>query len=75
MDASRKPISVTQPYLPSLKDFIPYPEQIWEYKWLTNAEPFYNELKAELVAQFSSPVSESGQLAHPGLSRAGTLSI
>ena len=39
---------VTQPYLPDLKDFIPYLEQIWDNKTLTNGGPFHQELEVAL---------------------------
>ena len=29
-------VTVTSPLLPSLDDFIPYLEDIWDRKWLTN---------------------------------------
>lgn len=41
-------INVTRPYLPELKEFIPYLEKIWESKVLTNAGPFHNQLEEEL---------------------------
>lgn len=44
-----KPIYVTQPYLPPLKEFTPYLEQIWENKWLTNGGPFHQQLEKELA--------------------------
>jgi dTDP-4-amino-4,6-dideoxygalactose transaminase len=40
---------VTQPYMPPLAEFIPYLEQIWSNKWLTNAGPFHAELEATLA--------------------------
>lgn len=43
-----KPIYVTQPYLPPLEEFIPYLEQIWENKILTNGGPFHQQLEREL---------------------------
>lgn len=43
-----KPIYVTQPHLPELADFVPYLEQIWENKVLTNGGPFHQQLEAEL---------------------------
>jgi dTDP-4-amino-4,6-dideoxygalactose transaminase len=43
-----KPIYVTQPSLPPLEEFIPYLEQIWENKWLTNNGPFHKELEKAL---------------------------
>lgn len=45
---SEKPIFVTQPHLPELAEFIPYLEQIWENKILTNGGPFHQQLEAEL---------------------------
>jgi dTDP-4-amino-4,6-dideoxygalactose transaminase len=48
MSDSRKPVYVTQPYLPPLEEFIPYLEQIWEKKILTNAGPFHQQLEAAL---------------------------
>ena len=45
---SKKPITVTQPYLPPLDEFIPYLEEIWQSKWLTNNGPFHVKLEAAL---------------------------
>jgi len=44
-----KPIYVTQPFLPPLEEFLPYLEQIWESKWLTNSGPFHQELEKKLA--------------------------
>ena len=44
-----KPITVTQPFLPPLEEFIPYLEQIWESKWLTNGGPFHQQLENALA--------------------------
>ena len=43
-----KPIYVTRPDLPSLGDFVPYLEQIWDNKWLTNNGPFHQQLEQAL---------------------------
>lgn len=43
-----KPIFVTQPYLPPLEEFIPYLEQIWDNKILTNGGPFHQQLEQAL---------------------------
>ena len=43
-----KPIFVTQPYMPPLEEFIPYLEQIWDNKILTNAGPFHQQLELAL---------------------------
>ena len=42
-------IYVTQPYLPPLEKFIPYLEQIWANKVLTNCGPFHQQLEQELA--------------------------
>ena len=47
-DDKTSPIYVTQPLLPPLEDFIPYLEQIWANKWLTNNGPFHQQLEAAL---------------------------
>ena len=44
-----KPITVTQPYLPPLEEFVPYLQQIWENKWLTNNGPLHQQLEQELA--------------------------
>lgn len=45
---SDQPIYVTQPYLPPLEEFIPYLQQIWDKKILTNGGPFHQQLEAAL---------------------------
>jgi dTDP-4-amino-4,6-dideoxygalactose transaminase len=55
MDDARKPIYVTQPYLPPLGEFIPYLEQIWQNRWLTNAGPFHNQLEEALARHLDVP--------------------
>jgi len=42
------PIYVTQPLLPSLEEFIPYLQKIWDSKWLTNNGPFHQQLEQAL---------------------------
>jgi dTDP-4-amino-4,6-dideoxy-D-glucose transaminase len=59
---SKAPIYVTQPLLPPLEDFIPYLQQIWQSKRLTNNGPFHQQLEqalcdylgVEYVALFTS---------------------
>lgn len=46
--ATDEPIYVTQPYLPSLAEFVPYLEKIWDNKVLTNGGPFHQQLEAAL---------------------------
>lgn len=43
-----EPIFVTQPSLPPLAEFMPYLEQIWENKILTNGGPFHQQLEQAL---------------------------
>ena len=50
-----KPIYVTQPALPDLQEFIPYLEQIWKNKILTNNGPFHQQLERELAEFFNVP--------------------
>jgi dTDP-4-amino-4,6-dideoxygalactose transaminase len=42
------PIYVTQPALPPLAEFIPYLEEIWASKILTNGGPFHQQLEIAL---------------------------
>lgn len=49
MRTENKPIYVTQPSLPDLQEFIPYLEQIWKSKVLTNGGPFHKQLEEELA--------------------------
>lgn len=41
-------INVTQPYLPPLEEFIPYLQQIWDSKMLTNGGPMHQQLEQAL---------------------------
>jgi dTDP-4-amino-4,6-dideoxygalactose transaminase len=41
-------ITVTSPLLPDLQDFIPYLEDIWQRKWLTNNGYYHQELEKAL---------------------------
>lgn len=43
-----QPIYVTQPHLPLLEEFVPYLEQIWTNKILTNGGPFHQQLEQAL---------------------------
>ena len=42
-------INVTKPYLPPLEGFIPYLEEIWQEKWLTNNGKYHKQLEDELA--------------------------
>ena len=45
---TQKHIYVTQPYLPPLEEFIPYLQEIWDKKILTNDGPFHKQLEQAL---------------------------
>lgn len=45
---SDEPLFVTRPYLPPLEEFLPYLEQIWDRRILTNGGPFHQQLEAAL---------------------------
>ena len=49
------PITVTQPYLPPLKEFLPYLDQIWDSKILTNGGPFHRQLEVALAVFLGVP--------------------
>lgn len=51
----KHPIYVTQPVLPALDDFIPYLEQIWNNKILTNCGPLHQQLEKELCEYLGVP--------------------
>ena len=42
-------IYVTQPFLPPLTEFLPYLEEIWQSKMLTNGGPFHKRLEEDLA--------------------------
>ena len=48
MESINKKINVTQPSLPDLNDYIPYLEDIWESKWLTNNGKYHQQFEQEL---------------------------
>lgn len=41
-------VTVTSPLLPPLEEFLPYLEQIWQSKWITNNGRFHQELEEAL---------------------------
>lgn len=43
------PITVTSPLLPPLEEFLPYLQQIWDSKWITNNGHFHQELERALA--------------------------
>jgi dTDP-4-amino-4,6-dideoxygalactose transaminase len=60
-------ITVTSPLLPDLQDFIPYLEDIWKRKWLTNNGHYHQELEKAL--------SEYLKVPHISLFTNGTLPL
>lgn len=44
-----KQITVTSPLLPPLEEFIPYLQEIWDRKWITNNGHFHQELEKGLA--------------------------
>lgn len=61
-----KPITVTSPLLPSLEEFTPYLQDIWQRKWLTNNGHYHKELEKALCEYLGVPyisVFSNGTLA------------
>ena len=50
-----KVITVTSPLLPSLDDFIPYLQDIWNRKWLTNNGHYHQKLEQALCEYLKVP--------------------
>lgn len=48
-------ITVTSPLLPSLEEFMPYLEDIWNRKWLTNNGHYHKELEKALCEYLKVP--------------------
>ena len=51
----KKVITVTSPLLPSLEDLMPYLQDIWERKWLTNNGHYHQELEKALCEYLKVP--------------------
>ena len=49
MDENEDRINVTKPSLPDLEEFIPYLEEIWGSRWLTNNGKFHQQFEEELA--------------------------
>lgn len=60
-------VFVTQPYLPPLEEFLPYLQQIWDNKILTNGGPFH--------VQFERALREHLGVEHVALFTNGTLAL
>lgn len=50
-----KVITVTSPLLPSLDDFLPYMQDIWDRKWLTNNGYYHQKLEKSLCEYLKVP--------------------
>jgi dTDP-4-amino-4,6-dideoxygalactose transaminase len=61
------PTFVTQPFLPPLEEFIPYLEDIWKSKQLTNGGKFHRDFEAALAEYLGVP--------HVSLMANGTLAL
>ena len=55
MSKQNNGIYVTEPVLPDLQEFIPYLEQIWKSKIITNNGPFHQQLEKELAEFLGVP--------------------
>lgn len=60
-------VFVTQPFLPPLEEFLPYLQQIWDNKILTNGGPFH--------IQFEQALCEHLGVEHVALFTNGTLAL
>jgi len=60
-------ITVTQPYLPPLEEFLPYLQEIWDSKTLTNGGPMHQRLEKELCERLG--------VQHISLFANGTLAL
>ena len=67
MSSTEKPIYVTQPYLPPLEEFLPYLQEIWRNKVLTNGGTFHRQLEAALCEHLG--------VKHVALFSNGTLAL
>lgn len=52
---NKKVITVTSPLLPSLEEFMPYLQDIWDRKWLTNNGYYHKELEKALCEYLKVP--------------------
>jgi dTDP-4-amino-4,6-dideoxy-D-glucose transaminase len=64
---SKKPIFVTRPDLPPLEAFLPYLENIWQNRVLTNNGPYHRQLEAALAGYLG--------VEHLALMANGTLAL
>src|SRR4051794_41986962 len=50
-----EPINVTSPYLPPLEEVLPYLQEIWDSKFLTNGGPFHQRFETALRDRLGVP--------------------
>jgi dTDP-4-amino-4,6-dideoxygalactose transaminase len=50
-----EPVNVTSPYLPPLEEVLPYLEEIWDSKFLTNGGPFHQRFETALRDRLDVP--------------------
>ena len=50
-----EPVNVTSPYLPPLEEVLPYLEEIWDSKFLTNGGQFHQRLETALGDRLGVP--------------------
>ena len=50
-----KTITVTSPLLPKLEEFMPYLQEIWDSKWITNNGQFHQQLEKALCEYLKVP--------------------
>jgi dTDP-4-amino-4,6-dideoxygalactose transaminase len=62
-----KIITVTSPLIPPLAEYMPYLQDIWERRWLTNNGHYHEELEKELAAYL--------KISHISLFSNGTLAL
>lgn len=55
MADNNKTITVTSPLLPPLEEFVPYLQDIWERKWITNNGHYHQELEKALCNYLKVP--------------------
>ncbi len=55
MSEQPETVHVTSPYLPPLEEVLPYLEQIWDSKFLTNGGQFHERFEAELRDRLGVP--------------------
>lgn len=53
--AEEKALTVTSPLLPPLEEFVPYLEDIWQRRWLTNNGYYHQELERALTDYLGVP--------------------